>query len=55
MGCQVLEDVRNLTRCFPLSENHLGHALAEGAVMVDLGESEILKGQVPEALNGFVG
>jgi hypothetical protein len=38
-----------------LGEDHLGHALSEGAMMIELGETEVLEGQVAEALHGFVG
>jgi hypothetical protein len=38
-----------------LAEDHLGHALAEGAVMVDFGETQVFKGEMAEAGYGFVG
>src|ERR1700687_2615828 len=51
---QAGEDVRHLARRFALGKNHFGHTLAQGAMVVDLGETEILKGQVAKALDGFV-
>ena len=62
-GCQDIsvvsgepaEDIGNLFRRFALAEDHLGHALAEGAVVVDLGEPQVFEGQVTEAIDGFVG
>jgi hypothetical protein len=35
------------------SENHLRHSGAEGAVMIDLGEAEIFKRKIAEAVKGF--
>src|SRR6266852_9470714 len=55
VGRQASEDVRHLARRFALGKNHLGHALAQGAMVVDLGETEVLKGQVTQALDGVVG
>jgi hypothetical protein len=34
------------------SEDHLGHACAQGAVMIELGESDIFEGQVAETVEG---
>jgi hypothetical protein len=50
-----LENFGHLVGRFALREDHLGHALAEGAMMIELGETEVLEGQVAEALHGFVG
>ena len=55
VGREAAEDVRHLLRRFALGKDHLGHALAQGAMMVDLGETEVLKGQVTQALDGVVG
>jgi hypothetical protein len=52
---QLRENLRHLSGRFALAENHLGHALAQGAVMVDLGEAQVLEGEMAEALDGFVG
>jgi hypothetical protein len=54
MGCEAGEDVSYLSRRFSLGKNHFGHTLAQGTMVVDLGETEILKGQVTEALDGVV-
>src|ERR1019366_910330 len=55
VGGEAGEDVRYLAGRFALGKDHLGHALAQGAVVVELGETEVLKGQVTEALDGVVG
>src|SRR6202521_5310206 len=55
MGGQAVEDVRHLARRFALGKHHFRHALAQGTMVVDLGETEILKGQVTQALYGLVG
>src|SRR6266446_6742797 len=52
---QAAEDVGDLARRFALGKNHFGHALAQGAMVVDLGETEVLKGEVTQALYGLVG
>src|SRR5258706_3357639 len=52
---QAVEDFRYMARRFALGKYHLGHALAQGTMVVDLGEAEVLKGQVTEALDGLVG
>jgi hypothetical protein len=38
-----------------LTENDFRHALAKGAVMIDLGKSQVFEGQVAEAVDGVVG
>jgi hypothetical protein len=55
VGGEAGEDVRYLAGRFALGKDHFGHALAEGAVVVELGETEVLKRQVTEALDGVVG
>src|SRR5580704_11827454 len=40
---------------FALGENHFGHALAQGAMVVELGESQVFEGEMTEALDSFVG
>jgi hypothetical protein len=55
VGGEAAEDAGDLTGRFALGKDHLGHALAQGAMMVELGETQILKGQVAQALYGFVG
>jgi hypothetical protein len=55
VGGEAGEDVGDLAGRFARGKNHLGHALAEGAMMVELGETQVLKRQVTQALDGFVG
>jgi len=55
VGGEAGEDFGYLAGRFALGEDHLGHALAQGAMMVELGETQVLEGQVTEALHGFVG
>ena len=55
VGGEAGEDVGYLAGRFALGKDHLGHALAQGAMVVELGETEVLEGQVTEALDGFVG
>src|ERR1039458_6423090 len=55
VGREAAEDFGYLAWCFALGKNDLGHALAQGAMVVELGETEVLKGQVTKALYGFVG
>ena len=43
-GQQVARDLHGLLGRFPLAENHLGHPLAERAIMIDIRESEIFEG-----------
>ncbi|MGA7568819.1 MAG: hypothetical protein WBW53_22395 [Terriglobales bacterium] len=38
-----------------MSKDHFGHALTKGTVVIDLGEAEILEGQMAQALDGLVG
>ena len=52
---QAAEDLRYLPWRFALSKNYLGHALAQGAMVVDLGKTQVLKGQVAQPLDGLVG
>ncbi len=52
---QPSEDLCHLCRSLPLPENHFGHARAQRAMMVDLGESQVFKGQMAKTINGGVG
>ncbi len=45
----------DLRRRLAFAENDFGHADAQGAVMIDLGEAEIFEGQMTQARNGVVG
>jgi len=55
MGGKVDENLCHLGGRFALAENHLGHALAEGTVVIDLGEAEVFEGEMAKALDGLVG
>jgi len=55
VGGEAVEDFGDLAGRFALGKDHLGHALAQGAMMVELGETQILKRQVTQALYGLVG
>jgi hypothetical protein len=52
---QPREDFRRLRRSLALSENHLWHARAQRAVMVNFGKSKIFKGQMAKAVDRIVG
>ena len=49
--CQLARDLDDLRGRLTRPENHFRHALPEGAVMIDLGEAQILEGHVPHALD----
>jgi hypothetical protein len=55
VGREAGEDGGYLVGRFAWRKDHLGHALAQGAMVVELGEAEVLKGQVTQALDGVVG
>src|ERR1017187_271997 len=55
VGGEPAEDFGHLTRRFALGKNHFGHALAQGAMVVDLGEAQVFKRQMTQALDGGVG
>jgi hypothetical protein len=38
------EDLSDLSGRFSFTENHFGHAMAEGAMVIDLGEAEVFEG-----------
>jgi len=52
---ELLEDAGDLSRRLPFSEDDFGHARAQSAMVIDLGEAEILEGQVTQAGDGIVG
>ncbi len=52
---QFCEDFGYLGGSFAFAEDHFGHALAEGTVVVELGEAEVFEREVAEAGDGFVG
>ena len=52
---QAAEDVRYLTRSLALAEDHFRHPLAEGAMVVHLGEAQVFKWEVAQPLDRFVG
>ena len=54
----VLHEARKnssyLRRGLPFSQDHFGHAGTQSTMMIDFGEAEIFKGQMPEAIDGGV-
>ena len=48
LGQQRCGDGGDLVGCFALAENDFRHAVAQGAMVVDFGETEIFKRQVPQ-------
>ena len=54
VGQYALRDGNYLLRCFALGEDHFGHAVAKGAMVVHLGESKIFKRHVPQTPHGRV-
>jgi hypothetical protein len=55
VGREAAEDSRYLLGRFALGEDNFGYSLAEGAMVVELGKTEVFERQVAQALNGFVG
>ena len=49
-ACAMRAKMAATCAAFCLRQNHLGHAGAQGAVMVDLGEADVFKGQVSQAI-----
>ena len=49
-GDDTRADRSYLRGAFALAEDHLRHAAAERAMLVDLGEAKVFKGQVAQAL-----
>jgi hypothetical protein len=54
MISQSPEDLRDLCRGLPLPKNYLGHSVPQGAMVIDLGESQIFEWQMPQPLHRFV-
>ena len=55
MPGQPGKDRCHLRRSLPLAKDHLGHAAAQGAMVIQLGESEIFEWQMANAFHGFIG
>ena len=51
---QCVRDADDLVRRFAQAEDDFGHPVAQRAVVIDLGEAEILEGHVAHAFHGFV-
>ena len=47
------DDRRHLDGSLALSENHFRHAVAQRAMMIDLGKPKILERKMPQPLNGL--
>src|SRR5262249_46506652 len=52
---EPLADRDHLIQRFALAEHHLRLPLAQGAVMVDAGEREVLEGEMPQTIERGVG
>jgi hypothetical protein len=52
---QLRENLRHLGGSLALAENHFGHALAEGAVMINFGEAEVFEREMAQTGYRFVG
>ena len=46
-------DTRNLLRSLPLCVNDLSKALAQSAMVIDLGETEVFEWQMPQSFGGL--
>jgi len=51
---QPRENLGDLRWSLPFSENHFGHAGAEAAMVIDLGEAEIFERQMAQAIDSIV-
>ena len=49
------EDGRHLRRSLSLPENHFRHPIAQRAMVIHLGESQVLEWQMPQAFNSLIG
>ena len=54
IGQQALRDGGDLFRRLALGEDHFRHAVAQGAMVVHLGEAQVFKRHVPHAPHGCV-
>ena len=52
---QTRKDGRHLGRSLARTEDHFGHPVAQGAMVVQVGESQIFEGKMAQAINGGVG
>ena len=52
---EARENSGHLRRGLPFSEDHFGHAGAQGAMMIDFRKAEIFEGKMPQAIDGGVG
>jgi hypothetical protein len=48
------ENACDLGGSFPLAQYHFRHSIAQGAVMIDLGESKILKWKMAQTIDRVV-
>ena len=55
MGGESGEDFGDLGGRFAFAEDNFGHALAKGAMVVELGEAEVFERKMTETLNSLVG
>src|SRR5262252_874070 len=55
MSCQARENASHLRSRLSLAENDFRHSIAERAMMINLGESQIFEWKVTQAINRIVG
>ena len=55
MSREAGENGGELSGSFALRKNDLGHSVAKGAVVVDVGESEVFKRQMAKTIESSIG
>jgi len=55
MGGEAGEDLRDLRGCFSLAEDDLRHSVAQRAMVIELGETEVFERKMAKARESFVG
>ena len=55
MFSEAGENLREVRGRLALAQNHLGHAGAQAAVMINFGKTEIFEGKMAQAVDGVVG
>ena len=54
LASKLLGDGRHLLRRLALGEDHFRHAVAQGAMVIHLGESQVFERHVPHAPHGRI-
>jgi hypothetical protein len=52
---QPRENLGHLRWSFPLTEDHFGHAHAQGTMMIDFGKTQVFEGEVAQTIYSVVG